>query len=144
MKLKGKISILINREYTSIEIEDENANVRFLTVRLNPEQLSAALSRTMCIDCEIEVKGLEKIGKIHENKRFDFEIPKELASSKNGKKLSEIAQSLLANGWVADEYFSSQNSFFKKGDIQYASCTVRRWTNPPSVSAEPETRTTTA
>jgi len=127
MKLKGKISILINREYTTIEIEDDNANARFLTIKLTPEQLSEALSRTMCVDCEIEVRGLEKVGKTHENKTFEFEIPKELASSRNSDKLQELSQSLLTDGWISEGYFSSQNSFFMKDDKQMARCTIRRW-----------------
>ena len=127
MKLKGKISILINREYTTIEIEDDNANARFLTIKLTPEQLSEALSRTMCVDCEIEVKGLEKVGKTHENKSFEFEIPKELASSRNENQLQTIVQSLLTDGWISDGYFSSQNSFFVRDGQQMARCTIRRW-----------------
>ena len=127
MKIKGKISILINRDYTTIEIEDDTANARFLTIKLTPEQLSEALSRTMCVDCEVEVRGLEKVGKTHENKTFEFEIPKELASSKHSKKLQEISQSLLTDGWVSEGYFSSQNSFFIRDDKQMARCTIRRW-----------------
>jgi len=127
MKLKGKISILINREHTTIEIEDENANARFLTIKLTPEQLSEALSRTMCVNCEIEVRGLEKVGKTHENKSFEFEIPKELASSKHSDNLQEISQSLLTDGWISEGYFSSQNSFFIRDDKQMARCTIRRW-----------------
>jgi uncharacterized protein YggL (DUF469 family) len=128
MKLEGRISILINREGTTIEIEDENANARFLKVSLTPEQLSMALSRQMSVECEIEVNALHKIGKRHENKSFEFEIPKDLASSRDAQKLQQIAQSLLSDGWMADNYFSSQNSFFKKGETQYARCTIRRWT----------------
>ena len=127
MKLEGRISMLINREGTTIEIEDENANARFLKITLTPEQLSAALSRQMSIECEIEVRGLEKIGKVHENKSFEFEIPNELSSSRNESELHKLAQSLLSDGWIADKYFSSQNSFFKKDGVQYARCTIRRW-----------------
>ena len=127
LKLKGKISILINRKHTTIEIEDNNANVRFLTIKLTPEQLSEALSRMMYVDWEIEVRGLEKVGKTHENKIFEFEIPKELASSNNEIKLQEIAQNLLTDNWIADGYFSSQNSFFIKENKQMARCTIRKW-----------------
>ena len=127
MKLHGKISILINREHTTIEIEDENANARFLTIKLTPEQLSEALSRTMCVDCEIEVNGLHKVGKTHENKTFEFEISETMASSKFSNSLQEIAQSKLTDGWIAESYFGSQNSFYKKDGVQMARCTIRRW-----------------
>jgi hypothetical protein len=127
MKLEGSISILINREKTTIEIKDENANARFLTITLTPEQLSAALSRQMAIECEIEVSGIEKIGKKHENKQFEFEITKDLKYSKNTDELQKLAQSQLSDGWIAERYFSSQNSFFEKNGVQYARCTIRRW-----------------
>lgn len=127
MKLEGRISIIINRDETTIEIEDENANVRFLKITLTPKQLSAALSRQADVKCEIEVRGLEKIGKTHENRDFEFEIPNGLAGSKNESELHKLAQSLLSDGWIADRYFSSQNSFFKKNGVQYARCTIRRW-----------------
>jgi len=127
MKLEGRISVLINRDGTTIEVEDENANARFLKITLTPEQLSAALSRQMAVECEIEVRGLEKIGKKHENKRFEFEIPSDLASSRNDLELQKLAQSLLNDGWIAEGYFSSQDSFFKKDGVQYARCTIRRW-----------------
>lgn len=127
MKLEGRISVLINQDGTTIEVEDENANARFLKITLTPEQLSAALSRQMAVECEIEVRGLEKIGKKHENKRFEFEIPSDLASSRNESELQKLAQSLLTDGWIAERYFSSQDSFFKKDGVQYARCTIRRW-----------------
>lgn len=130
MKLEGKLTILINREYTEIEIEDENANIRFVRIRLNPEQLSAVLSRQACVDCELDIVGIDKIGKKHENKDFIFEIPKKLRNSDYKEQLSSIAQSLLnkqGEGWIAESYFASQNSFFEKDGKTYARCTVRRW-----------------
>ena len=127
MKLEGKISILINRDETTIEIEDESANVKFVKVKLTPEQLSAVLSRQISIECELEVKGLEKIGKVHENKTFEFEIPETIPTRGNQLELQKIAQSQLSDGWIADAYFGSQNSFFKKDGKQYARVTIRRW-----------------
>jgi hypothetical protein len=128
MKLEGKITVLISRDETKIMVKDPIANVTFLTVILTPEQLSEALSRQSHTDCEIEVFGLDKIGKKHENKTFEFEIPCELASSKHEEELRKIAQRQLVDGWTAQGYFGSQDSFFKKGDGKcYARCTIRKW-----------------
>lgn len=127
MELKGKITILISREGTTIEIEDENSNTRFVKVFLTPEQLSAVLSRQASVECELKVVKLERVGKKHENKSFEFEIDKEKASSSNTDELYEIAKSKLSDGWIPDKYFSSQNSFYKKDGKQYANCTIRRW-----------------
>lgn len=129
MELEGKISILIGRDFTIIEIEDDQANTTFARITLTPEQLSAALSRQACVGCKLEVNGLNKIGKKHENKNFEFEIPKELSTSSKSKELRIIAQSKLngGNGWIADSYFGSQDSFFIKENKNYARCTIRRW-----------------
>lgn len=127
MKIQGKISILINRDETIIEIVDDNANTTFCVVKLTPAQLSMALSRQSLIDCEVEVHGLDRIGKTHENKMYEFEIPESLSSSKHEIELQEIAQSQLHDGWKADRYFSSQNTFFKKDGKHFARVTIRRY-----------------
>ena len=127
MKIKGNISILINQDYTTIELRDENAAVNFLSITLSPEQLSSVLSRLAQVKCDIDLKNIEVVGKKHEHNSFEFEIPKELASSSKAKELHEIAQSKLIDGWVADSYFASQGTFFEKDSKQYARCTIRRW-----------------
>lgn len=136
MKIEGKISILIGRDETTIEIHDDQANVKFVSVKLTPEQLCAALSRQVRIECELELRGLDKVGKIHENKSFVFEIPGALCSSKHSEELQKIAQSQLEEGWVAEKYFDSQDSFFKREDKQYAKVTIRRWNERETIETE--------
>jgi hypothetical protein len=139
MKLEnGRITILINPEGTIIEIEDATASVVFARLRLSPEQLSTALGRTAMVKCEIEINGLEKVGKTHENKYFTFEIPADLRSpaaiSKYKEKRDSLHSMALAalekeglTEWQPDNYFSSQNSFFQKEGKSFARCTIRRW-----------------
>ena len=136
MKLEGQITILINREYTSIEIIDKSSGIRFVEVKLTPEQLSSALARIAYTDCELSVVGLEKIGKKHEWKSFRFEIPKELYSynykkyAERDAKLTKFAQDLLDKddeGWISDGYFGAQDSFSEDEGRYYAKCTVRRY-----------------
>jgi hypothetical protein len=128
MEIKGKITLLINREYTSIAIRDANANTTFCEVILTPQQLNNALSRLGYVDCKLNIGGLDKIGKKHENKIFEFPIT--VKDRKNNKHLQGIAQSLLDKeneGWIAEDYFNSQDSFFEKEGKQYARVTIRRW-----------------
>lgn len=130
MKINGKISILVNREYTTIELIDDDASITFVQVKLTPEQLSAALSRIAYTNCDMELFGLERIGKKMEHKQFEFELPRKGLSSKNDKELSEIVQKMLDEsdeGWISDTHFSSQNTFFSKDGKDYARCTIRRW-----------------
>jgi hypothetical protein len=132
MKLEnGRITVLINTDFTVIQIEDANASVEFCRIRLTPEQLSTALGRTAMTRCEIEVSSLEKVGKKHENKDFTFEVTKELSSSDKRDELRSIAvQALKKEGlseWQPDNYFSSQSSFFQQDGKFYARCIIRRW-----------------
>jgi len=123
MKINGTISILINSDYTTIEIEDKDANTTFVKVRLTPEQLSMALSRLSYTPCEMEVHKLERVGKRHEHKSHEFEIPNDVKNN----ELHNLALLSCENGWTPDNYFGSQNSFFTKDGKKYARCTIRRW-----------------
>lgn len=122
--------MLIGAESTTIELIDMNANTVFVQVTLTPEQLSQMLSRLSHTHCEIEVMGLDKVGKTHENEQFEFEIDRNISSSTYSVILQKIAQEILdieGGGWIADVYFSSQNSFFTFNDKNYARCTKRRY-----------------
>ena len=126
MKINGKITILVGELGTTIELYDSDASTTFAKVVLTPEQLSSALSRLAYTECDIEVFGLEKLGKRMEHKKFDFEVPKDI----DKKELAKLSQELIDKengGWISDGYFSSQDSFFTRDDKRYARCIVRRW-----------------
>lgn len=125
MEIKGKISILISREGTEIEIRDDRACTTFCRIRLTPEQLSAALSRQAHVECEISVYSLDRVGKTHEHKTFEFEIPPSMR--RDDEALQKMAQAQLTDGWICDGYFRSQGTFFNKDGKQYARCTIRRY-----------------
>ena len=91
MKLENaKIDIFINSEYTTINLHDSNSNCRFVSIKLTPEQLSSALSRTPMTDCEIEVIGLDIIGKKMEHKIHKFEIPSSLEYRTKDAELNNL------------------------------------------------------
>jgi len=127
MKLKGRITILVNSNSTTIEIMDESSRTRFVEIQLSPEQLSAALSRESMIECEMEVRGLENIGKKHEVRLVDFEIPKELAKSQYKDELNALLQSKLTDGWIACDSYTSRGSIYEKNGVFYAIATCRRY-----------------
>ena len=128
MKLKdARISILIGSESTTIELIDNTSSITFASVTLTPEQLSNALSRVTYTPCQIDVKGLDKLNKKMVNKYHEFEIPKDIPYSDKNKILSDIIKDTLPDGWISDNYFSSQNTFFKKDGKDYARTTIRQW-----------------
>lgn len=127
MKLdQAQITILVGRESTTIELHDRKSNITFARVKLTPEQLSGALSRTARTECETEVFGLENVNKQMEMKDFTFEIPPEL-SSRSTEILKQIALRECPEGWVPDYYYGSKTSFFHKDGKKYARTTIRRW-----------------
>lgn len=133
MKLEGNISILISPDKTTIQIQDTGSRIQFIEITLTPEQLSAVLSRQAYVNCQLEVKGLEKVGTVQETMTFEFEMIetydyKNRSTIAHNYCLAEMnAKGLLTEGWEADKSYSSQGSFFKKEDKQYARTTLRRW-----------------
>lgn len=132
MKLEdGRITILVSEEGATIHIRDSKSSTTFCKVTLTPVQLSQALSRLSETKCEVEVFGLYKIGKTHENENFIFEIPNELRSSTKSKELTELCikslKELDMEEWKPDAYFASQNTFSEKDGKTYARAVIRRW-----------------
>ena len=133
MKIDAKITFLVNPEYTSIEAYDQDSKITFVKIRLTPEQLSSALSRLSYTKCEsVEVRDLDRVGKIKEQKTIVFELPSDINpyfSEDEWEKLREYAQTKLDDGWIAGNYFGSQDSSFWKYGKQYIKCAAARWLN---------------
>jgi len=128
MELKqGQITFLFDHEGAYLEIKDRLANTVFVRVKLNEKQVCEMLSRLSNTECEkIEVFNLDHVGKEHENKSFEFILPKHDYNERKQCALETI-KDVCPDGWISDDYFSSQDSFFKIGDKEYARVNIRRW-----------------
>lgn len=128
--IDGRVSLLVSSEGATLEVHDANASCVILRADFTPHEFCSMLGRIAMVKADLKIYDLSKVGKTHENKRFEFEILDSLANSKNAAILKNIAQSHLdaeGEGWVADSHFSSKDTFFKKDGIQFARVTVRRW-----------------
>ena len=127
MKLDIGMTLLVQRNGVRLEIRDNASRVTFLRGIINSDSFMRMLSSQGDVEVEaVEIKGLEKLGKEHEHKKFEFEMPETRYS--NQKAIAEnIAQKTCPEGWVADRHFNSQDSFFTKGGKSMARCTIRRW-----------------
>lgn len=125
----ARITILVGSDKTTIELIDMDANITFVKVELTPKQLSEALSRIAHTECDINVFGLDNIGKTMVNKRHEFEIPTGIRFGNADFKetLSELIKETLPDGWISDNYFNSQDTFFKRDGKEYAQTTIRQW-----------------
>src|SRR6186713_1898867 len=133
MKLQGQITLLVERDYTTIRIEDDTSNAIICEVRLTPGQLSSALSRMADTPCDVDVfpQVFDRFGKKMEVQSHEFPLPDGFVNkhSSSNVALVKIAQQTAPDGWTADDYFNSQNSFFTKDGQKYARCHIRRWVN---------------
>lgn len=132
VKIKnGAITILVGEDGATIRLHDKDASVAFAEVKLNSQQFCQAMGRLALTECEIEVFGLKKVGKKMEHKKMEFEIGDFDGVTRKGaaqKKALEI----IPDGWVSDQYFGSQDSFFWRDDKEWARVTIRRWVDEDS------------
>lgn len=90
--------------------------------------MAALLSRQAHVKCDVEVRGIDRIGKKMAHKPHEFDITGlELPYNTRSEILAEKIKDTLPDGWISDNEFSSQNTFFKKDGKDYARTTIRTW-----------------
>jgi hypothetical protein len=127
MIIKGNLTLLFNSDGLHIEIADDGASLKFVDLKIAPEDVCKLLSRQAQISCNIEVKGLEKVGKKMEWKKLEFEIPKDTPYKEEDNVAKEYAYIHCPEGWTPETYFGSRDSYFTKDGKSYARCIIRRW-----------------
>ena len=105
-----------------IEILDKKSGITFAKARLNKEQTCQAMSRLARTQCDLQVTRLDRVGKQIEIKNFEVEIE---LRDKDHARDKVIAS--CPDGWEADLYLSSQNTFFESDGKQFVRTTIRRW-----------------
>lgn len=133
--IKGKLTILINEDGTSIELLDEISHIRFAKVQVSPVEFQKALSRIAHVDCDIELRGVEFIGMKRESSNFMFAQPSWYDDKEdNYKQLAEYAQKILdkrGEGWIVQPYFGARDSFtFKNDGLIVVKANIYRFAQP--------------
>lgn len=115
-----------DRKKISIEVKDSNSNVRFLDVEIDLDLFAAALTGLNDQKCDIKVKKLDLVGKTVERDNIEFKLPE--CNFSNRKEAAKVECNLIVvDGWVLNDNFSSQNSFFQKGGNDWARARLIRW-----------------
>lgn len=114
-----------------INIYDNDSGVNFVEIHMTREQfINAVMNRLGHTEtkCTI-VTDLDRVGKVREEKVFEFEMPDKDEFKSNAIKIAiKIAKETCPDGWVPELSFSSQDSFFYgKGGKRYARTTIMRW-----------------
>ena len=126
MELKGKMTLLCSKDGVELEIEDDLSHAVILRATISTEQFCAMLGRLACVDIDIQIGELHKVGKKMEMDKLDFEMPKEYPYH-NKDAAIKLAKKLCPKGWEPDLYFNSQSSFTSKDNKVIAHTTIRRW-----------------
>lgn len=131
MEIKGKIDILVSKDYTEIVLRCDDSNVAFARFQLTAEQFCQALGRTVYTQvAKAEVFGLDKVGKKHTHRKYEFclNIPASFHADRN-KIAAEVVTEIFANSdEVPDLSFRTKDCFFEKDGLLWARTTVRKWT----------------
>lgn len=132
--IDAAITILVNQNYTTIQLHDRTSGETFVEIELTPEQLSSALSRLSFTKVKsMEVTGLENLNKKLEVKKHVFEIP-DFGFDKRTRidEIHAICLKTCPEGWKPDKYYDSQGSFFEDNGKHFTRATIRTW-----VAADP-------
>lgn len=135
--LEGKVTIACGRRGADdlptvrIEITDDLSFVQFLDLKMTAEEFVSAIGGLGHVPCEFTLRGLDKVGKVHEHDTLELELGPAGDYSFDRKKRAQM----LANqwceknegGWYPDLQFNSQTSFFAKNGRQFARTTIRRY-----------------
>ena len=128
MKIDAKLTMLVGEDGARIEIRDEASSITFVRINVKPDQFMAALGRLCNVDCDVaEVFGLDNLGKKLEVSELVIELPESTDFHSRKQVAKMIAKEKCPDGWVSDGYFSSQNSFFRRGAKEFARTTIRTW-----------------
>lgn len=108
MKLKGTITIarssgdIEGGRNIHIEIRDELSGVEFVDLRMTAEDFGNACVGSLAFrPCEIEIQGLDKIGKKRENKTEKIKFNRFGGGKREGKMLKEVLAPYEVDGWTA-------------------------------------------
>jgi len=121
----GRASSSTEDDYMILEVEDREANVLFLRLKMSLGEFANVITNRTG-QGTADVRGLECIGKVHQCKTFVFELPKD-SEFRSKEAAREAVQEACPEGWTPDTCFNSQSSFFREGDKQYARTFIRRW-----------------
>ena len=127
MKIEAKLTLSVYNNLVHIEVNDAKSIVQFLALELTPDQFVRLVGGEGHVECSGEVRELHKVGKQHENKSFEFELPKTATWGNKADFARDLAKQKCPEGWESDQYFGSQGSFFTRDGKDYARVTIRRW-----------------
>jgi len=132
--MKGKISVsrisYSNRNSVGIEIKDDNSRIKFLDIEMSCENFGKLLSGMSYIECDFEIKDINKVGMKKIVEEMIFEMP-DYYEYENRKF---IAYNIVKNGievknqgWEINDSLNSKDSFYEEDGIEYCKMRIAKW-----------------
>lgn len=110
----------------SIQVKDVDARIRFLKIEIDYDKFTECLTGLADIDCEMEFRGLQNVGKKIETKQLEFKIG-DVDYCEMKKVAHKTAKSIVSDEWSCSDYYGSKDSFFMKDGKQWARTTASKW-----------------
>jgi hypothetical protein len=124
--MEGKITISRDsNDRIGIQIHDEASGIRFVEFKMSLEAFAQAITGLARVSGELQLRGLENVGKRLEIQRREAMCP-DLGFDKQ-RYLTWLAENAAEPGWEIDYYLGSQGSIARNGDAVTLNYTVRRY-----------------
>ncbi len=122
----SRLSYGYDRRKIKIIVQDTDAEIKFLEIEMDLCKFVECITGLPSVDCDMELKNIQNLGKQKERKTIEFQLPKEKYLLKD-EEIIEIAKKHVPEGWTCDMYFDSKGSFFTKDDKRFARTDIVRW-----------------
>lgn len=117
------------KDVVNIALYDPNAAVQFIDLEMSLANFAEALLGLGHVDCDVELRGAERVGKIRETRplEFTFEHDRNSGARDARDKAKDICQQYADEGWFAATYFGSKGAVQQSGDTVLARTSQYRW-----------------
>lgn len=119
------------RELIEVRIKDMDAGVTFAEIHIPLADFASCLTGMSYVDCEMELRGTDNLGKLKVSESFDVSMGKEESYSDRKGRAKAAALSQCPEGWVISTYFGSQGSFYTKDGEEFGRTTITKWIDKP-------------
>lgn len=124
-------TLTINTVDDKVKIEISEGRNEVLTLTVQSSEFLRALGRLGNVAClEATLLRPEIAGRRQEHQDLEFPLPDGTDLGTRQQAAREAGMRLCPEGWTADLYFGSRNSFFTREGKQWARTIIRRWVKP--------------
>ena len=126
--MKAKVTISRSSDdIVRISFKEEKSGISFAEVKMTPHDFAMALTGLSMIEADLEVKGLQHVGKTRVIECREIYYP---FNTHNREKMSAwIRENDGGDGWFVNDYLGSQSSIERKGNGYLLRYSVYKYVN---------------